>query len=317
MRVSLVPLVAGAVILLAAFTALGGQESAQMTAGRKVRSPIAHSVRVEREDGFGRLLSMSLDSAPFPDRAREGGYSHDGEYFSSEEHYSDPSVDVFIPRGFEPGDRVDLVFFFHGWYSSVPEAARDFELFRQFSESGTRALLVMPELARDAPDSCGGKLEGEGGFDNLVKELLCALRENRLIPGTGVGKITLVGHSGAYHVIARILGQAGAAANVREVCLFDGLYEDVGHFEDWISSGSGQFVSFSAQEGDPAENSRDLAAALRESGIRVEIADDDPSADLQVLRNRVVFVSSRYDHSSLISQADEFKRVLAAGVSRR
>ncbi|MGO8693546.1 MAG: hypothetical protein ACLQMF_07705 [Rectinemataceae bacterium] len=317
MRISMVPFFGGAVLLLTAFTVLGGQESAGIAAKREKHRPVAHRVSIESESGYGRLLSLCLDSAPFPDGARKDGYSYDGEYFSCDGHYADSSVDVFIPKGFEPRGRVDLVFFFHGWYSSVSEAARDFALIRQFSESGTKALLVMPETARDAPDSYGGKLESADGFDRFVGELLAALHENRLIPRVKVGRITLIGHSGAYHVIARILGQKGAAAKVREVCLFDGLYEDVRHFAAWIASSRGRFVSVCAQDGDPAENARSLEASLREDGIPVVTAADNPGEDRQVLRHRVVFISSPYDHSALVSQADELRRVLAAGVSRR
>ena len=317
MRISLVPLFAGAVLLLTAFTVLGGQESAGVAAKRKsiAPSPTASPSRARADtDGFCPCVSIRPHSPT--GRARTDTRTT-ASIFPATEHYADSSVDVFIPKGFEPRGRVDLVFFFHGWYSSVSEAARDFALIRQFSESGTKALLVMPETARDAPDSFGGKLESADGFDKFVGELLDALHENRLIPRIRVGRITLIGHSGAYHVIARILGQSGAAAKVREVCLFDGLYEDVRHFAAWIASSHGRFVSVCAQDGDPAENARGLAASLREDGIPVETADDNPGEDRQVLRHRVVFISSPYDHSALISQADELRRVLAAGVSRR
>ena len=119
----------------------------------------------------------------------------------------------------------------------------------------------MPETARDAPDSYGGKLESADGFDRFVGELLAALHENRLIPRVKVGRITLIGHSGAYHVIARILGREAAAAKVREVCLFHGLYEDVRHFAVWIASSRGRFVALRVEDGDPAENARSPPAS--------------------------------------------------------
>jgi methylmalonyl-CoA mutase cobalamin-binding subunit len=208
------------------------------------------------------------------------------------------------------------VFFFHGWYSSVSEAVHDFALYRQFSASGVKAFLVLPETARDAPDSFGGKLERENGFDALVSELLEKLHEVGAAPRLEVGRITLAGHSGAYRVISRILDQRGAAAKVGEVCLFDALYDDIERYAAWIQASGGRFVSICAEGGDPEDNARELADSLRQKGIMVEVASDEPGGDALSLSHRVVFLSSSYNHSELLSQADEFRRVLAA-VSER
>jgi len=302
------PFIAGAILLILAFSVLKGQEGP--------RKPISNPPN-EIRSGFGRAVTLDLDAAPFPDAARQGGYSYDGDFFPREGHYDDPSVTVFIPKDFEPRGRVDLVFFFHGWYSSVPEAAQGFALFRQFSASGARALLVLPETARDAPDSFGGKLERGDGFKTLVGELLVKLHDSGVTPRLKPGRITLAGHSGAYHVISRILAQKGMAARVREVCLFDALYEDVERYSAWISGGGGRFVSICSEGGDPEGNARGLAASLREKGIAVRTAKDDPKEDSRTLGDRVVLITSPYGHSELISQADEFRRVLAAASPTR
>lgn len=305
---SRLPVLAGAILLILAFSVLKGQEGP--------KKPI--SVRSnEMRNGFGRIVTLDLDSAPFPDAARRAGYSYDGDFFPREGHYDDPSVTVFIPKDFEPKGRVDLVFFFHGWYSSVSEAAQGFALFRQFSASGARALLVLPETARDAPDSFAGKLEREDGFANLVMELLEKLYDSGATPRLKAGSITLAGHSGAYHVISRILAQKGMAAKVGEVCLFDALYEDVERYSAWIREGAGRFVSICSQGGGPEDNARGLAASLSQDGIEVRTAKDDPQEDARALGDRVVFITSPYGHGELISQADEFRRVLAAASPAR
>ncbi|HTX72505.1 MAG TPA: hypothetical protein VMC79_06730, partial [Rectinemataceae bacterium] len=231
----------------------------------------------------GLLMTFSLEAAPFPDPARAAGYSYDGEDFPLRGHYDDASVAVFVPPGWRPGPRVDLVFFFHGWYSSIPEALQTFSLKRQFASSGRQALLVVPETARDAPDSYGGKLERPEGFDRLIRELMGRLRADGIIGQSRLGSITLVGHSGAYRVIARILGQGGAAAKVREVCLFDALYQDVDRFSAWIASGQGRFVSVCAADGDPVDNAERLADNLHAAGVDFVWDRDDPDRDDAVL----------------------------------
>ncbi len=299
------PLIACTALLVLAFTVLIGQES--------TKGPLQKQVFNE----FGRIVYLDLDAAPFPDAARQSGYSYEGEFYPRAGHYDDPSVAVFIPKDFKPRGKVNLVFFFHGWFSSISEAARDFDLFRQFSASGDKALLIMPETARDAPDSFAGKLEREDGFTTLVTQILDGLVAADVGPRLQAGKITLVGHSGAYHVISRILTQHEIAARVSEVCLFDALYEDVDLYAAWIRGGGGRFVSIYAQVGDPADNSRGLASQLRNDGVDFQTGNDDPREDARVLGNRVAFISSPYDHGSLINQADEFRRILAADASIR
>ena len=203
-----VALILGAALLALVFSVLIGQESPK-SPGPRPTSEVFNE--------FGRIVRLDLDAAPFPDTARQAGYSYEGEFFPRDGHYDDSTVAVFIPKNFKPRGKVDLVFFFHGWYSSISEAAQEFDLFRQFSASGEKALLVMPETARDAPDSFAGKLERENGFQALEAELLDALGAAGIASGLKTGRIILMGHIGAYHVISRILAQKGIAPRVSEV----------------------------------------------------------------------------------------------------
>jgi len=301
------PLVVGSALLLMALAVLAGQE------GPPGAPPSPSGPKAE---AFGRLFCLDLVAAPFPHRARNAGFTYEGDYIPRQGHYDDPSVSVFIPAGLQPTGKVDLVFFFHGWYSSVAEAERDFDLFRQFSASGVKAILVLPETAREAPGSFGGKLEDEDGFTALVDELLVRLHSEGATPRLRAGRIALLGHSGAYHVIARILGQGGAAAKVAEVCLFDALYGDLEAFSDWAQSAKGSFVSISSEGGEPADNALDMALSLRKAGFEVEEGRDDPGADA-LLAHRIVFLTSAYDHGSLVVQGDELRRVLAAAFAGR
>ena len=120
----------------------------------------------------GDILKLRLTSAPFPHPGRQNGYELDQTLYPADPHYVDSSVIVFVPRKFRAADMINLVFFFHGWNSSIDDAQKRFDLYRQFSQSGVQALLVLPELAWNAPDSFGGKLEEKGGFTRLVHELL-------------------------------------------------------------------------------------------------------------------------------------------------
>ncbi len=267
--------------------------------------------RLERSGNpFGSMLTLRLSSAPFPHAARQNGFHRQELYYPPEEHYSDPSVKVFVPAGFRKGRAVDLVFFFHGWYTSIDEAERAFQLSRQFAESGVNALLVLPETARQAPDSFGGNLEEPGGFARLVAELLGDLEAARVIGRAKPGRIVLAGHSGAYRLVSRVLLRGGLAENIREVYLFDALYEFEELFAGWIEAGGHRFVALNAAGSETLAVADRLIGLLREAGVRVAVAADEPRQELPALASQVVFLRSRYDHYGVVSGADQFGRIL-------
>jgi len=275
------------------------------TAGPKQSKEIQHTA-------WGDLLRLSLRSAPFPDADRENGYQYDDTDYPADPHYVDPSVAVLVPHGLPLSGPVNLVFFFHGWNSTIDDEEQRFDLYRQFCQSGVPAVLVLPELARDAPDSYGGKLEEEGGFQRLVDELLKVLRADGQIRVARAGTIVPAGHSGAYRVIAQILSHGGMGSNIRDVWLFDALYDYTDQFDDWIQRTRGRFVSVSAEDGEETTEVDGLISLLRDNGVPIEVAPDDPVTDSATLRSRVLFLRSDADHYGVVSQQDEFRRLLEA-----
>jgi hypothetical protein len=266
---------------------------------------------VERtRNSLGSTLKFELASAPFPNAARQNGYRYADLYYPPEDHYSDASVEVFVPAGFRPGSSVDLVFFFHGWYSSIDEAERGFQLTRQFAESGVNALLVLPETARRAPDSFGGNLEEAGGFARLVTELLGRLQAARVIGRAKPGRIVLAGHSGAYRLVSQVLERGGLEKNIREVYLFDALYDFEQLFAEWIEAGERRFVSLNVIGSETAAAAERLIGLLRRAGVHFTVGSDEQLQGGPALGSRVLFLRSSYDHYGVVSGADQFGRIL-------
>jgi hypothetical protein len=257
------------------------------------------------------ILRLHLASAPFPDPARRVGFRYRNAEYPANPHYVDSSVAVLIPPGFFPDGPVNLVFFFHGWNSSIDDAQKRFDLYRQFSQSHVQALLVLPELAWNAPDSYGGKLERAGGFARMVHELLENLHARGRIATARVGTIALAGHSGAYRVIAEILEHGDLAAAIREVWLFDALYACTGRYAAWIREDRGRFVSVSAADGFENTDVDGLIARLRAGGVPFELARDEADG-AQDLQSRVLFLMSDTDHYGVVADHEEFRRLLQA-----
>ena len=65
-----------------------------------------------------------MAAAPFPAPGRRDGYRYGGTDYPANPHYVDSSVAVLVPTGLPSGGPVNLVFFFHGWNSSIDDAVQ-------------------------------------------------------------------------------------------------------------------------------------------------------------------------------------------------
>ncbi len=263
-------------------------------------------------DEPGALYRLSLRSAPFPHPDRENGYTYDQVDYPAESHYQSSSVAVFVPSGFRSTGPTDLVLFLHGWFSSIDDAEQRFDLYRQFAASRVQALLVVPELALNAPDSFGGKLEDKGGFARFVDELLGQLAARGVIRSRAVGRIVLAGHSGAFEAIGAILRNGDLAVSIKEVVIFDGLYAYTNQFRRWIEDSAGTFVTVMAADGEETTSVDALMDLLRGDGVAFRAAPDDPQDDAEDLASRVVFLKSSSDHYGVVSGREELRRILSA-----
>ncbi len=258
----------------------------------------------------GRVVYPKLASAPFPHPKREKGYTFRGTHFPAEPHYTDSTVAVFIPEGFEPKNRVDLVFYFHGWYTSVQKAPKEYKLYPQFAESGLNALLVLPEGPKNAADSFGGKLESPDGFSRLAGEVIELLEEHKIIKKPRLGSVVLAGHSGGYRVISHILSKGGLNGRIEGVLLFDALFDNAEMYAEWIFSERGRFAAVYTEGGTTEGHTHELMKLLDGQNIDYRVLPDDPAVDLGKLDEKTLFIRSPYDHYGVLYKAGQFKRLL-------
>ena len=278
--------------------------------------PDSHGV-THRTTPEGVVVTMHLASAPFPHPNRKAGYASDTENFPFQGHYSDSSVQVFIPKGWVEGTKIDLVFFFHGWLTSVDGAIEVFDLLNQFKRSKVNALLVLPETARFAPDSFGGKLEDDGGFQALVQETLDTLHKRKYIRGANPGRIFLVAHSGGYHVISQILSHGGLADHVSDVILFDALYGNLEDFEQWIARRRGLFVSVFTQDGEVGPLVKNMIEDLKKIGIPYLFQEESMGNPMPPKAVRAVFYHSVKDHYDVVHDDNQFQHLLRMVAARK
>ena len=252
------------------------------------------------------IFRITSSYTSFPDTGRAKGHTYDKVFYAAAEHYSDSSVLIIVPPQLKVKKKVDLVFWFHGWRNTIDSSAEYFELVKQFLASGRNAVLVLPESAKNSPDSYGGKLEQKDVFKNLLDDVLDELKKEKIIgKRTGAGNIVLAGHSGAFRVMAHILQNGGV--EIKQTILFDGLYSQVDKFSNWIQADrSHRFINlYTNKGGGTDEVSEKMMQGLRERNIPF-INPGEKEVNAAILRsNQVIFIHSLKEHNDVMNMPDK------------
>ncbi len=266
-----------------------------------------------RYSDYGKMIVTHLHNASFPDTGRANGHTYDNKLYPFKDHYDDSTVAVFVPKGFNSGDEVDLVVHFHGWSNNVDSTFSNYNLVNQFVESGKNALLVIPEGPKNSPDSYGGKLESKNGFKKFVEELIDTLYSQKIISTQKVGRIILSGHSGGFRVMAFILMRGGLDEHIKEVYLFDALYAEEEKFVFWVDHYNGKLIDIYTEHGGTKEDSQKLAEDFNGWGLPcISFSDEQKVTPDDLKNNKLIFIYSDLQHNSVVSARNEFCNYLKA-----
>ncbi len=267
---------------------------------------------IERYNNLGKVFIPQFSSAPFPHTKRISGHTYKNQLFSAEEHYSDSSVLIFVPKGFKSSNSTNIVVYFHGWYNNIDSACAQFKLIEQFSESNKNAIFVFPEGPKNSPDSFGGKMEDKDGLKNLVTDVLKFLKKKKIISATNVGDIILAGHSGAYRAIAYSVDQGGLTKNISDVILFDALYSETEKFLNWIEKFNGKFINIYTDHGGTVEETEQLMNGLDSLKIPFLKTEEKEMIQSHLENNRLISIHSDLSHNEVIATRSQFREYLKA-----
>ncbi len=264
----------------------------------------------ERYKQFGEMFVPQFSYAPFPHTERTNGHNYDGKTYFAQEHYSDSSVAIFIPKGFKSTGKIDFVVYFHGWNNNIDSACAQFNLIEQFCESNKNAIFIFPEGPKNAPDSFGGRLEEKDGLKNLIDDVLDFLMKQQKIESTKVGNIILAGHSGAYRVISFCLMRGGLTPNISDVILFDALYGQTEKYVHWIENFDGRFINIYTDNGGTKYESESLMDNLDAWGISYFKTEESQIKIDALKNNRLIFIHTELTHNEVISKRKQFRDYL-------
>jgi hypothetical protein len=253
---------------------------------------------------------MTSSHTSFPDTARANGHLYNKVLYETATHYMDSSVLIAVPKKFDAGKKIDMIFWFHGWFNNIDSAALRFELLDQFASSRSNAIFVLVETTKNAPDSYGGKLEYDNTFKELVADIEGKLEKEKVISRKAEpGNIILGGHSGAYRVMAYILQKGNMP--VQEVILFDALYGQTDKYLDWIHSDtSHRFIDIYTNGGGTDGESKEILKQLIQSNLSVDTIEEKELAPQQLQKQKILFIHSLHEHNDIINDPDNLQLFL-------
>lgn len=270
-------------------------------------SSLSLSQTIDSTD-LGFFYKFESSNSPFQHEKRLAGHTYREELYSFKDHYQDSTVLLFLPKNLKDDIPLDIVFYFHGWWNNIDTSITKFNLINQFLGSKKNAVLVLPEAAKNAPDSFGGKLEEKGIFEKLTSEVIHHTNQLTL-KNFRIGNITLAGHSGGYRVISYIILHGGNVERIKNVILFDGLYADVEKYSYWINNYSGKFYNIYTPNGGTKTESENLMLCFNAWKIQYEILHDDFTVD-DLKKSRIIFIESTLGHSEVIHTYNQFQKFL-------
>jgi hypothetical protein len=162
-----------------------------------------------------------------------------------------PNAWVYVPRAFDPAAPLRVTILFRGFKNCIrsyvsAEGKRcrpggrirtGYDVPAQVERSGTRAIMVVPELAYDEPSSDPGRL----GEPLALRAFLRELVEEALRPVIGarryedVDRVALVASSGGYQALLPALAHGGVEA-VRDVYLLDAMYVEAQALDAFLAA---------------------------------------------------------------------------------
>jgi hypothetical protein len=265
---------------------------------------------VFEETDWGRLAIAPLESAPYPHHTRENGHQGKSEFFPRDPHYVDSSVAFLVPRGYGPGEAVDLVVHFHGHGSVLDQLIPQFQLGEQLEASGVNAVLIAPQGPHLASDSRNGKIDEPGGFAALVAESLAALRQSGITATEELGRVIIMGHSGGYHTLGQIIANGDLADKMTEVWLFDATYAQLENFADCAQREDKRLRSiFTAHL---AEENVDLMCDLQRRGVPFLFRHDSLVTESDLEAERLILMHTDLGHNEVVFETRNLERWLRA-----
>ena len=224
-------------------------------AAAKKEAPVVHAKVKEMPLAEAKTVIVPFRHTPFPYHGmipekdkpfmdvvqghRRGHTSPRAGIYWEDETYSDKSVLISFPAGFDLARPAVIVLYFHGNSATLERDVLGRQRIADpVAASGLNAVLVAPQFAHDALDSSGGNFWTPGYFNQFLGEADAKLAEAYGEPKKRAlfarMPVILVAYSGGYNPAAYALHVGGAGKRIAGVVLFDAVYDEEEKFAGFL-----------------------------------------------------------------------------------
>ncbi len=191
--------------------------------------------------------------------------------------YSDARVLFHAARGFDPAKPFRLVLFLHGHGSEIEATvARHLDIPGQLDRAGVNAVLVAPQLARDAQESVPGKFVEPGRAASFFDEAQGVLRT--MLGGEDAAwrraPIAIAAYSGGYRTAAQIVGRGEIDDRIEGLVMLDAFFGDAGLYAAWLARNHHRAFLYALHTRSSVEETSVLKTRLIERNIGYATRDD-------------------------------------------
>lgn len=208
---------------------------------------------------------------PFLDREEDGRRGHTsprGGVYWEDPTYSDRRVLLSVPPGFDPARPAVMVVYFHGNSALLDrDVCRKQHIPQQVAASGLNAVLVAPQLARDALDSSAGAFWQPNAFRRFLDEAGARLADLTGQRGLRSLPVVVVAYSGGYLPAAYGLDVGGAAERIRGILLMDALYGEAERFAEVVAARRSALFAVSAYSLSSKAQNAEFRRMLADRGV--------------------------------------------------
>jgi pimeloyl-ACP methyl ester carboxylesterase len=219
-----------------------------------------------------------------------------------------PDVVAHVSSKVGAREPLELVVFLHGFdccarslASAVPVPCaagerphRAWDLAGIHERSGSRSVLVVPQLAYRARDAHHHRFAERGSFDRMVSELLARLGRHSLAE---VKTVTLVAHSGGYGAVVPILRDETRTLKIETVVMLDALYAGWDVLAAWFRATPGaRLVSLHTAQKQTVQGNEQLAGLLRDHRPQRSL---DGSLDAAVASSPLLIARVKTAHGAI------------------
>ena len=189
------------------------------------------------------------------------------KYPSSDSKFNDNSCLVYVPKHFNKNKPWHFFIWFHGSTNNIQSTIEQFKLREQLVLSGVNAIVILPEAAKNAPESYAGNWEQANNFNYFMEDVKLKLKSEKIVDKvSNENQLIIAGHSGAARVLVRVMDYSSTA--IKGILLFDAIYGSETNIINCIKRfPSCKFINLYSQREGCIRSSKKLMELLQKENI--------------------------------------------------